>query len=600
MRPTAIIIILLVAVSAGASAGSLDVRDFGAKGDGATDDTAAFQRAMDDCANRGGGIVSVPTGRYLIKTRLSIPPSVTLEGNWRAPATVNEYRDPSDPKGGPKLSGSVLLAVEGAGNPDGAPFISLGRNSTLKGVTIFYPEQTKTNPPIAYPWTVASTNDNCSIVDVFIVNPYQAVDFGTRVSGRHYIRGLYAQPLRKGLYVDMCLDVGRIENIHFWPFWTAADADSPVAKFMLEQGEAFIFGRADWEYVTNCFCISYKVGMRFIRGHGTGPYEGGGNYLLTQSGADGCDMAVLVDETQGHSGVSFSNSQIFGDIIVKDTNNGMIRFTGCGLFGTQYEKNGVGLADIAGNGRVSFDNCHFYVIHRDLKKAKNMIRVRSGRVSITDSLFVNYWDAPYSRNPIILEPEVKAAIITNNEFYGTANITNKALGRTVISGNITETDTKPYPLWKKPDRPKEEPGAIVVDDADGPPGVIFVGEWTLVENTYNLNIGYYRGTRWAWKGDGKAQAIFRPLVPKPGSYIVYAYFGFDPASDHATNAPVEIRSADGTQKTTVNLRSTKGEWVRLGTYRFQAGRKGCIILSNNADGNVLADAVKLIPARNAN
>ncbi len=147
---------------------------------------------MDACAKQGGGVVSVPAGRYLIKTHLTIPRAVTLEGTWRAPASVTEYHDPSDPNGAPLLSGSVLLAVEGAGNPDGTPFIYLDRDATIKGVTVFYPEQTKTDPPIAYPWC--------------------------------------------------------------------------IAKFMLEKGEAFVFGRSDWEYVTNCFAISYHVGMRFIKG----------------------------------------------------------------------------------------------------------------------------------------------------------------------------------------------------------------------------------------------------------------------------------------------------------------------------------------------
>jgi len=426
-------------------AGPLNVRDFGAKGDGVADDTAAFRKAMEDCSAKGGGIVTVPAGKYLIKSHLSIPASVTLEGAWRAPATVHKYHKvPDQPESGPELTGSVLLAVEGAGDENGTPFIMLNTNSCLKGVTIFYPEQTRTNPPKAYPWTVASAGaDNCSIVDVLMVNPYQAVDFGSRVAGRHYIRNLYAQPLRKGLYVDLCLDIGRIENIHFWPFWTAADKDSPIAKYMLENGEAFIFGRSDWQYVTNCFAISYKVGMKFIKGIGTGPYVGAGNYLLTQSGADACDIAVLVEETQGHSGISFSNSQIFGDIIVKDTNVGMVRFTGCGLFGSEHAKNGIALAEIAGRGRVSFDNCHFYVIHRDIAVEK-MIHVKSGRISITDSVFINYWDAEYARVPIVLEPPVQAAIIANNEFYGKAEIVNRAKGRAVISGNVFETDTDPF------------------------------------------------------------------------------------------------------------------------------------------------------------
>jgi polygalacturonase len=44
----------------------LDVRSFGAVGDGSTKDTAAFQRALDNCAAAGGGEVVVPPGNYLL------------------------------------------------------------------------------------------------------------------------------------------------------------------------------------------------------------------------------------------------------------------------------------------------------------------------------------------------------------------------------------------------------------------------------------------------------------------------------------------------------------------------------------------------------
>jgi polygalacturonase len=45
-----------------------NVREFGAKGNGSTLDTAAFNRAMEAAAVEGGGVVEVPAGRYLCFT----------------------------------------------------------------------------------------------------------------------------------------------------------------------------------------------------------------------------------------------------------------------------------------------------------------------------------------------------------------------------------------------------------------------------------------------------------------------------------------------------------------------------------------------------
>jgi polygalacturonase len=76
-RPTCLIAILTVlslaifnrpggAQPAQSPAAALNVRAFGALGDGKTKDTAAFQRALDACAAAGGGEVLVPAGNYII------------------------------------------------------------------------------------------------------------------------------------------------------------------------------------------------------------------------------------------------------------------------------------------------------------------------------------------------------------------------------------------------------------------------------------------------------------------------------------------------------------------------------------------------------
>ncbi|MBO7687879.1 MAG: hypothetical protein J6V72_15940, partial [Kiritimatiellae bacterium] len=56
-----------LALAATAAGGAdFNVRTFGAVGDGSTKDTAAVQRALDACAQAGGGRVTVPPGTYLI------------------------------------------------------------------------------------------------------------------------------------------------------------------------------------------------------------------------------------------------------------------------------------------------------------------------------------------------------------------------------------------------------------------------------------------------------------------------------------------------------------------------------------------------------
>jgi hypothetical protein len=55
------------------------VIDYGAKGDGITDDSAAIQAAI-NAAQLGGGVVTLPAGTYLIATTLLISASIRIEG----------------------------------------------------------------------------------------------------------------------------------------------------------------------------------------------------------------------------------------------------------------------------------------------------------------------------------------------------------------------------------------------------------------------------------------------------------------------------------------------------------------------------------------
>ena len=59
---------------------TVSVKDFGAVGDGTTNDTAAIQAAIDAIAAAGGGAVLVPRGNYRLQSTLTIPGLVRLVG----------------------------------------------------------------------------------------------------------------------------------------------------------------------------------------------------------------------------------------------------------------------------------------------------------------------------------------------------------------------------------------------------------------------------------------------------------------------------------------------------------------------------------------
>jgi polygalacturonase len=111
----------------GAEAKVFDVRQYGAKGDGQTLDTAAVQKALDACGQAGGGVVRVPPGTYLSRPiRIHSRTTLLLEEG----ATLKATDDPRDYLP-PSVTWDDILAGRSKG-----PFTHFLSGKKLTDVTI--------------------------------------------------------------------------------------------------------------------------------------------------------------------------------------------------------------------------------------------------------------------------------------------------------------------------------------------------------------------------------------------------------------------------------------------------------------------------------
>src|ERR1041384_5026284 len=114
----------------------LNLRDFGAVGDGVTDDSPAFQSALDALAAAGGGTLFVPEGKYAIVTPVAkdftgLASSITIIGV----ESLTPVAPPSAP--GSELSKGLDLLTEvypRTGELQVAIFIKGLRNLVVKDI----------------------------------------------------------------------------------------------------------------------------------------------------------------------------------------------------------------------------------------------------------------------------------------------------------------------------------------------------------------------------------------------------------------------------------------------------------------------------------
>jgi hypothetical protein len=364
---------------------------FGAVGNGTRNDTEAFQTALDAAQEAGGGIVRVPAGTYCIQGNLRVGKGVTLLG---AGGAVNGWGEPS-----------ILHAHD-----ESAPFISLIDGGGVHNVDVYYPEQImKPGQVIPFPYAIKADGENCHIIGVSLRNPYNGICLDS--AARHLVRDVHGSPLNIGLYVNQCYDVGRIENVHFWPFMGPEEHKDFYLDYLPHHATAFVFGRTDWEYVFNTFCWGYKVGYHFSETeHGST----NGNFLGI--GADATEICVLVDQAQQFTGgILITNGEFVplmsedcAALVVRETFQGYISLMNCGVWGPHDRS-----ARIAGNGRVNIASCNFIDWDKNLTDAP-IIDCCGGVLTLNGNHFTRSQNKNRTTPQVALRKGTRGAIVSGN------------------------------------------------------------------------------------------------------------------------------------------------------------------------------------------
>jgi len=116
------------------------------------------------------------------------------------------------------------------------------------------------------------------------------------------------------------------------------------------------------------------------------------------------------------------------------------------------------------------------------------------------------------------------------------------------------------------------------------------GTWTLYSTSATEPDVMGDDARYNAAGTGSDVVRFRPYLSERRSYTVYAWW--NAFSNQATNAPFRITHSGGTTTVRVDQTRSSGQWVSLGSYTCPIGNTCYVELSDDANGYVIADAVK--------
>lgn len=224
----------------------VSVKDFGAVGNGTTDDTAAFQAAINALGSTGGSVFVPYTMKCLIDSNLTVNANCGIVGPHEF---VGSPQDNTSASYG-NLGGALII--------NSSATITLKGGSGLSGLLLYRKGMTF---PAAGEGSFAGTAVTADDDDVFIskcmILGFNKAFYSTGQQ-RQRIEYLYMDN-KNGIEIASCGDISYIRQCHAWPF--ASIANGVLANYQRSGTAYYIRDLGDWAKLTDCFSYGYFRGF---------------------------------------------------------------------------------------------------------------------------------------------------------------------------------------------------------------------------------------------------------------------------------------------------------------------------------------------------
>lgn len=222
--------------------------------DDSADDSDAFTCAMGFFKDQPG-VLHVPVGRYLVSKHIEVPQRSQIVGDGY---------------------GSEIFQLA-APEFKTLPLISLDVGSILRDLKLDQDQPAPQGPGTGFTpnsdfhFMIEARRQDILVENVLLFKAYKGIFAGSHGGGRITLRNIRGQALAIGIQIDDAWDVVRVQDVHFWPYWsdlidvngTQNNGGNDVAEFVRQNGIGIVTKKNDNSFMNNITTLGYQIGILF-------------------------------------------------------------------------------------------------------------------------------------------------------------------------------------------------------------------------------------------------------------------------------------------------------------------------------------------------